>query len=162
VDFDDEAEETVFESTGQMMTLETTLDETGENITFCLTPTVMDYDDTETIAMFGVEFTNNVPYEGRDTTSVNGIFFRGDYADSVWTWELHENKNDASAPVDNVTRLRASNFWSLADEPTYACSDGQCYGDMCATRATAASGSLFELPLGEDVNFIAYFWAGTF
>jgi hypothetical protein len=87
-DFTDEGEETAFESTGQMLTLEDTLDETEENITFCFNPVVPNYDD-ETTARFGVSWTNGVEYVDADTTSANTVIIYGEDVEG-WTFGVHD------------------------------------------------------------------------
>ena len=91
------------------MTLETYIDDDGENITFCLNPSVPDWDNGEVEAIFGVAWTDGESYEA-GTTEIDGLVFYGAYDSGDWTWSVYDNIEDATETVESeeLARLRSA------------------------------------------------------
>jgi hypothetical protein len=82
-----------------MLTLETYIDEDAESITFCLNPTVPDFEEEEVEAVFGVAWTDGESYEA-GSTALDGLVFYGAYDSSDWTWSVYDTIEDATETVE--------------------------------------------------------------
>jgi hypothetical protein len=104
-----------------------------------------------------VAWTDGVEYaEGDDTDAVVVV---GLYAESAWTWTVHDDITEAVAEYATAGSGTASSGWTLDDTNTdFACTNTEhCTGEICVTRALVAEETDYDLPFADGTDFIAYF-----
>jgi len=104
-----------------------------------------------------VAWTDGVEYaDGDDTDAVVVV---GLYAESAWTWTVHDDITEAVTEYATAGDGTASTVWTLDDDNTdFACTDGEvCSGEICVIRALEAEEGDYDLPFADGTDFIAYF-----